>query len=98
MRHIIHGSLKADFKLNNMPRYKLSRQNLMRAAEGQFYKFISPFTVSEDIVKGSEFILTAEDVLERMEEIPKYFLENYTVRTPPMVKTSNCALFYEPNK
>jgi len=56
-----------------MPTYTLDRKRFIEYYATTIFKLIQASIITEDLIKGSEYILTAEDVLEKVGMISGHF-------------------------
>ena len=61
------------------------------------FKFVNVTKITDDIIKGGEFILTADELLNSFKEIPANLLVNPTkkdIKDNVVIQTEDCVLKY----
>ena len=76
-----------------MAKFKVDRLKFIQYYPVQVAMSIALDHVQDDLVKGGEFILSAEQILKMVPDVPKYLLVDYTgdQRTVP---NTECEFIY----
>jgi len=69
--------------------YQLDRKQFIEWYPAEVWKMLDPMGVRQDLIKGGEFILSAQDVLDSMQ-----FVSGKLVGAPGDVLAKNCELVY----
>jgi hypothetical protein len=73
---------------DNVPPYKLDRKRFIMFYEHRVKKIIAKSAI-KDLILGSEYVITAQDVLDSMETI-----DGCLVNQPGRVLSTDCILTY----
>ena len=71
-------------------KYKISREDLIKHNLEIIIRKVDLDQVVKDLIKGSEFILTAQDILDSLDVVP-----GYMVGTSHNVKPKDCQIIYK---
>jgi hypothetical protein len=74
---------------NEVEKYPIDRKEFLSYYRSRIDAMTEQSVVMDDLVKGSEFILTAEDVLHSVERISPHFVGGRI-----NVKGTDCYLYY----
>ena len=74
-------------------KYPLDREKFIHYFPIQVAMMIMLHDVYKALIEGSEFILTAQDVLDKMDTVPTHLLIAYQ-GIPGVVRASDCELVY----
>lgn len=75
-----------------MAKYKINREPFIRyVSRGYLGSLIQQNTMIDDLIKGGEYVLTAEDILQMKDQWPGYLVEG---EAPHVVDTKDCELIY----